>query len=161
MGNCIGKVVRSSKLPPTPSDGTSLTSDEMREIIKEKLRMKSSRINLGDRNYFAYNIDELKGFLAADFGDSIKYQHDSFDCDDFTYMMMGREKEWYGQRTSKQGSTFGIVWGDIRYKEEDKNENPHAVNFFIDKDLTLWLVEPQSDKIWKPTSNSTFWITMC
>jgi len=150
-----------------PKNGKVLDCDTFKKVIVEKLRMSSrSDIHIGDRQYFAYSLEDLKDFLHRDGSDKLVYKPECFDCDDFSYVVMGREKEWFGgsategSKHNKCGSTFGIVWGDIRSTEDDTESNPHAVNFFVDSNLDVWLVEPQTDHIWKPTSNSTFWMTI-
>lgn len=162
MGNCVGRTIVSVTLPEAPldSNGRTYTNTEVKQKIKDVLGVHETQIKIGDRDYFGYGLEDLERFLSADFGDKIRYRAESFDCDDFSYMMMGKEKVWYGQRNSKKGSTFGIVWGDIRNSEDDEESRPHAVNFFIDKNNELWLMEPQSDKISKPTTNSTFWFAI-
>lgn len=151
-----------------PTSGQVVSCDVLKSVIMSNLRMNSrADIHIGDRDYFAYSLEDLKGFLKRDVTDQHLYKPECFDCDDFSYVTLGREKEWFGttatleSKHNKCGSTFGVVWGDIRYTEDETESNPHSVNFFVDEKLELWLIEPQSDQMWKPTRNSTFWMTIC
>lgn len=142
-----------------PSKLTKRTADEVRKIINEKLN--PSRMVISDNSYGSYSVDDLKRFLKSDDVDKITYKKDSFDCDNFALVLAGREAEWFSQVKDNVGSTFGMVHGDIRKKETDTEVRAHAINFLIDDKGELWLIEPQTDGIFKPTKNSTFWFTYC
>jgi hypothetical protein len=170
---------RATGLQP-PADVVVRTSKEIREIISAKLRVKD--IHVSDGSYGCYSRSELERFLASDNVDELKYKKDRFDCDNFALALAGREAEWFAGSDSAGangsgksddvdagvengagafGSAFGIVHGDIRKAEADTTPRPHAINFQIDADGELWLIEPQTDAIFKPTANSTFWFTLC
>lgn len=181
--SCFGRM--SSRNPtPHPATGTKLSSDEVLQIIRNGLRLSDDRIKCADGIYMAYPLNALTTFLLHDVADKFKYKKERFDCDDFAFVVLGREREWFGQgedrihnptnvndpnandatanndTTSAGGSTFGFVWGDIRNSETDATRRPHAINFFIDDKKELWLIEPQNDRFFKPTSNSTFWLAV-
>lgn len=157
MGNACKKLGAGGG--PT-TDCAVRTSSEIREIIKEKLNPK--HIRLADGKYGCYSIDDLKKLLESNEIDEIKYIKQKFDCDDFATALLGREKKWWhSQDVPDVGSSFGMVHGDIRKSEDDTESRPHAVNFLVDHEGEVWLIEPQNDKITKPTSNSTFWFTFC
>jgi len=147
------------QLPPSPSTGTILTADEVLAIVKRDLRIGEDKVFVGDGEYYAYARTSLEAFLAVDPTNSFKYRAEAFDCDDFARVLEGREREWFrGNDKGNRGSTLGTVWGDIRPTETDLEIYAHAKNFFIDSNRELWLVEPQSDILTKPTANSTFWL---
>jgi hypothetical protein len=155
MGNKCVSAAQTSRIPP-PSTGTYLSSGKIRDIIKSEL--PDAETYASDGEYFAYDKAQLQAFLKADRTNLIKYKSESFDCDDFARVLVGREREWFrSHNQGDRGSTLGTVWGDIRPSEEHDEPYPHAVNFFVDEHEKLWLVEPQSDALTKPTSNSTFW----
>ncbi len=155
MGNCIKRPSAEA-----PKIGIDLTNSQMREIIEKKLKVQGSTLRMADRNYWAYSLDDLKNFLKTDIADKFRYMKEGFDCDDFALVVAGREREWFSKASVEKGSTFGIVWGDIRKSEDDTKERAHAVNVFVDNNQDVWLVEPQNDDIFKPTSNSTFWVVV-
>jgi len=147
---------------PAPKTGKELTNLEVRAIIKEKLRITdNTRINLFDGRYYAISLEDLKLFLTFDFSDMVKYKKEIFDCDDFAYLLLGRQRLWHAKLNLNLASTFGMVIGDIRTSEESQKPRGHAMNFIITPDKELYLVEPQTDNIYKPTSNSTFSLALC
>jgi hypothetical protein len=155
MGKCASKL---SNCPP-PNDITEFEGNEIRQIIKDTLQPK--QINIADSMYGCYPKSEVERFLSSDTVDKLKYHKERFDCDNFALALAGREAEWYAAGAYASGSSFGIVHGDIRKKESDTTPRPHAINFFIDNEGELWLIEPQTDEIFKPTASSTFWMTLC
>jgi len=157
MGNKCSSTISVARVPP-PSEGTKLTSAEVKNLLKTELRLDDEKIFVGDRDYLAYSVEKLQEFLAADLVDKIKYRSEVLDCDDFARILQGREREWFG-KTSMQncGSTLGTVWGDLRATEESEEPYHHAMNFFIDSEKRVYMVEPQTDKMRLVTSNSTHW----
>lgn len=158
MGNqCCSGILTATVAPP--SEGIILTNTEIADIIQTKFKMDRSKIFIGDKNYLAYPLETLKKFLEKDLADKIKYRSEVLDCDDFARILQGREREWFGRTQIENcgGSTFGCVWGDLRPTEESINPSYHAMNFFIDSDKNLWMVEPQTDKIREVTSKSSHW----
>jgi len=156
MGKCASKIGKSSD-PPTGI--VERASSDIRGIIKESLRL--DHIHVSDGSYGCYPKSEVERFLEENGIDKMKYYKERFDCDNFALALAGRESEWYAGCNVESGSAFGIVHGDIRKKESDTKSRPHAVNFFISDEGELWLIEPQTDELYKPTSNSTFWFTLC
>lgn len=154
------KCAKSSKNnTPPPSEVTQVTGSELRQIIKKSLG-DGVCCHIVDGDYGCYSKEDLERFLKSDNVDQLKYHAERFDCDNFALALAGREAEWYSTRSDKLGSGFGIVHGDIRKSEEDTKKRPHAINYLVDDGGELWLIEPQNDKIFKPTSNSTFWFTL-
>lgn len=136
-----------------------MSSNEVRSLLKTTLHVADDKLFIGDGEYFAYDVADLQAFLRLDRTNALKYRAEAFDCDDFARVLVGQERMWF--RTSNQGnrgSTLGMVWGDIRPSETSTEVNAHAVNIFIDANREVWLVEPQTDQLTKPTSVSTFWL---
>lgn len=146
-------------LPAPPKVITKLTGDELRNILQTQLN-NPDRMHITDAMYGLYSMNDLKGFLESDYTDSLKYVKESFDCDNFAMVLLGHEKEWYGQGKTFCGSCFGYLAGDIRKSETDTERRGHAVNFFIDENKKVWLIEPQTDAIFELTSNSKVWIAI-
>ena len=91
----------------------------------------ATHIYLSDSLYWLCSEDDIKTFLDLDATNKEKYVAESFDCDDFSYRLMGQlsTPEW-------SGIAFGIVW-----------TNAHALNCFIDDTGKFLYVEPQSGKL--------------
>lgn len=157
MGGCIAKLAKITIMPPAPRTFTELTSAEVKQIIIDTMKIDPKQIKLADAKYNAYDVECLRKFLEYDVENNNVYTEESFDCDDFSTGLMAQERAWYARAGTKRASTFGMVWGDIRSKDTDTEPSPHSLNFLIDNNKTIWLIEPQTDRIFRPTANSTFW----
>lgn len=113
-----------------PSMAVKISSDEVFNILN-KILPQSDHIYLSDNEYYLCSAKDIENFLAQDGTNKFKYDAEIFDCDDFSYRLMGQMSipNW-------SACAFGIVWTDL-----------HALNLFIDEQKKLWYVEPQSDKI--------------
>jgi len=88
-----------------------------------------------DRWKYTVEWEEIKKFLERNDVDESWYIPEHHDCDDFAFQLFGDIIKFNGD------IAFGVL---IIYKEECG----HALNFFIDKNLSIWIVEPQSDAIY-------------
>lgn len=95
---------------------SSLMLDEV-----EKLGDSQAEIYLPDNEIKLYNKTDVDNFQGLEEVSSIKYIAEIHDCDDFA-------AEAYGKGLS-------LVWTNL-----------HALNFFLDEDVTYWWVEPQNRK---------------
>lgn len=155
---CTPNIVISATYPHIHTYST-FTTTETRDILEKALAPKN--MNIGDRTYLAYTKNTLIDFLNCNVSDKHTYVSETFDCDDFARVLVGREREWFATRVNtKNGSTFGTVWGDIRLVGGKNKANPHAMNVFIDNNRNVYLIEPQTDVIYSITNalpSSTFW----
>jgi len=121
------------KLSPIPAPKIlgEIDWNELRSILREKF--PDAKIYLSDGNYKLTSVSEIKRFLERDDTDKYKYQATYFDCDDFSYRLMGNAStpEW-------ASLAFGICWTQT-----------HAFNIFVDSDKKTYLIEPQSDKVYE------------
>ena len=100
---------------------------------------------VSDARYRLPSVDTIKRFLSVDDTDRLNYVLDFSDCDDYAFVLQGaQEKHFWGK-----GYAFGILW----YYNERFG---HAVNFFIDRDRQLWIVEPQNDSVLKWCSSGDY-----
>jgi hypothetical protein len=100
---------------------------------------------VSDTKYRLPSIDTIRRFLSLDDTDWLNYVVDFADCDDYAFVLQGaQEKRFWGR-----GYAFGILW----YYNERFG---HAVNFFIDRDRQLWIVEPQNDRVLKWCENRDY-----
>ena len=102
-------------------------------------------IYIGDRDYKTIPLAELKKYLRHDDTDRHSYVDEYYDCDDFSFRLMGNLSN------SSWGSLpFGIIW------VQTETGGAHAVNVFIDNNREIWIVEPADDRVfhtpegWKP-----------
>jgi len=95
---------------------------------------------LVDADYKTTTVTEFKRFIKHNKVDMEQYVSEYFDCDDFSFALKGAisNPDW-------GALTFGIVFA------YPPRGGAHALNFFIDNEGIFWLVEPQTDKVFKPT----------
>ena len=163
MGSCISCISSvGGHVLPAPMSGVQLTNSEVYKIINSSLKITdNTRIKLADRGYYAISLLDIKKFLLVDASDLHKYKPEIFDCDDFAVVLLGRNREWFSKVNMEFSSTFGIVVGDIRRNETDTEPRYHAMNFIITNEKKLFLIEPQNDSVYEPTSNSIFTFAWC
>lgn len=132
---------------------SNLSQSEVYNAFDNALSFPRGKPNLvmdPDAFKAGYPIDVLREFLDQVGGIDIPYRLESFDCDDYAYVLMGREREWYGLNSpSTSGSAFGWISGDLRLHNET-DWNYHAMNVFIDNNKKVWVIEPQTNEIFDP-----------
>jgi len=117
---------------------------DAREIIKSHFGMEQN-IFLADVQYKTVTRDLVQRFLDVDPLDMEKWRKESFDCDDFAFQLFARFKYVF------RGAAFGVCW---------IVNPPHAVNFFIDSSFKVWMVEPQTDDIFKKRRDWQIWFVV-
>lgn len=147
-GQTPGKV----DLPIDLQSMTNLSYSQVNELIDYKLDLSRGLPNIvmvPDAVKAGYSVDVLRKFLNQTGPIDVSYRLEAFDCDDFAYVLLGREREWFGRNSPQSlgGSTFGWVSGDLRFNNETEIIG-HAMNIFIDNYSQVWFVEPQNYNIY-------------
>lgn len=101
-----------------------------RSDIREVIRKYEHNMYISDKEFKTMSLKQFTRILQYSPVRYIPYSKKYFDCDNYSFALMGLMKLFVGD------ISFGIVWTDT-----------HAFNFFIDKDHKLWFVEPQNNKI--------------
>lgn len=101
------------------------------------------RLHIADTEYYCTPLEDAEGIIAASAVDTKTWTAERFDCDDFADVL----KAHFAQAAYKDGRrraahAFGTCWGII-------GGGGHAVNFMINADLQLRIVEPQTDEVMK------------
>jgi len=117
-------------LPSPPRYTKELSFNDVYSLTKKF----TSNIYLSDLKYKTFPISELKRFLRTDWTDKKKWVREVHDCDEFSFQLMGLINKWAG------ACAFGIAWSPV-----------HAYNIWIDDKKQLWIIEPQTDILYKPT----------
>lgn len=112
-------------LPPTIRREIGYT--ELHGLLLEKC----PQVYLSDSNRSLCDIEDINSFLSQDETNRITYQSEVFDCDDFTYRLMGQFSTLGWANIAK-----GIVW-----------TNTHALMCCVDSNLDFWYIEPQNDTV--------------
>lgn len=132
---------RKPKPVPIP-DPQKITGVELGQILKPYC----SNLWLSDASFSTISKRSFEAFLRANPVNGRAYLVDAHDCDDYSFELMGDVSSW------NSAGAFGIVWGN-----RASDDAPHAWNFFVDENKTLWYIEPQNDEIFVP-SHENIWI---
>ena len=128
---CFNRILGKPEIKPV---GT-INNDLARIVLLDKLgEMEDDKaeIYLPDMEIKIYKRDTVKNYLSLDETSKIVYVPEVMDCDDFAAILFGK--------------FAGLVW-----------TNTHALNWFYDEDITLWFIEPQSDKMSLKLENWQGW----
>jgi len=88
----------------------------------DEMHDTEAAIYLPDENVKVYNKDDVAKCHELKEVSILKFVAEDRDCDDFSAKLFGE--------------FAGLVWTNL-----------HALNWFIDEDLTFWWIEPQSGKL--------------
>lgn len=132
-----------------------LSGNEVRKIIEKALKRKLARdckIYLADGEYYAPPKRDVERILEETHTDAYKWTAGTFDCDDFAKVLCAEfAKDAYRNGIRRPPYCLGFVWGLF--------PRPHAINWFIDNENKLYLIEPQTDFIFKPRrSDKGIWL---
>lgn len=93
---------------------------------------------LRDTEYDLPSLDEVRAFVERSKVDEYHFSGEDFDCDDFALQLhaeVKREHHW----------AFGEAYGDRIKGVEER----HNLNVFVADDGKVYLLEPQTDEIWR------------
>ncbi len=76
-----------------------------------------------------------------------KYVPEKYDCDNYSFSLMGMFTNLMS------GYAIGIVWVHAP-------EGNHALNFFINKNLKIWYIEPQTNVIFQNKNYKPYLVIM-
>ncbi|MGP8320472.1 MAG: lectin MOA-related protein [Methanosarcinaceae archaeon] len=129
----------------------SVSIKSMPEISGKKVKEILNECNtgnkwVGDDTFKLIDTNNLIDFLNKNQVSKRKYITDFHDCDDYCYELMGEVSTWYPE------GSFGMIWGN-----KVKDNEAHAWNFFINENNEIMYVEPQTDEIFKPSTEKV-WI---
>lgn len=121
-------LLQPSKIKPPKTSGHMSM-----KTLKNLLAPHAENIFLSDTSYKLVIKQSMQDFLAQDKTNLYKWITTYFDCDEYSYRLMGQSStpEW-------GGIAFGIAWS-----------KSHAFNIFVDSKKQAYLIEPQTDRIMK------------
>jgi len=114
--------------------------------------------HFADTYYKPADLTVIKEVLASTEIEKMRYEAESFDCDDFSFALQGA----FHMRRDTAAMAIFIFWTLIKTGETSEGKDifvGHACNLCYDGSQVL-LIEPQTDAIFKPPENWYFWILM-
>jgi hypothetical protein len=130
--------IKKKGLPP-PNNLVDITNAEIFDILKQSF--PQSNIFIGDSIYSTTSIDELMRFLKDDKTNEYRYISEyrrpagNFDCEDFSFRLLGQ--------------IHSVEWGALPLCAVWITRG-HALNCFIDDKHMVWMIEPQTDEVYRP-----------
>ena len=124
---------------PKPDIVKQIDWQELYSLLKSEF--PDIPILLPDEYYQLATTESFKEFLRADGTDKYTYTGDpGFDCDDYASVL-------HGNVSIPKWSTvpIGTCW---------LSTPAHALNIFVDENTEVWLVEPQTDELFKISDRS-------
>jgi hypothetical protein len=123
---------------PTPTDWVLLDYVSVAEKLISAF--PRAKLYLSDNDYYTCPKETIATFLSEDPTNLEQYTSELFDCDDFSFRLMGQfHVKPYASLA------FGIAWSEV-----------HAYNVFIDSTGQVYLVEPQTDQILLPSNDISY-----
>lgn len=148
MGQCAQKYMAPPTLGTQQLD-TSTVQDAIRKHVGD-----NANIILWDSVYQTIEQSDVQNFIR--YNTNLKYILDRYDCDDFSISLCARVREWVHDAPGTAGVCFGILTGDLRKKPDDP-ARPHAVCFFLDSQLQLWIADGMWNDIYLMPNSFTVW----
>ena len=116
-----------------PVNTKKINMEEIYSILDAQFPKAETWVS--DNEYQTTTFSEYERFLHWNQVDKRLYIKEYYDCDDFSFQLMGDS-----QIPGWSSLAFGILWTSTP-------NGGHAVNFFIDNNYDIWIVEPQNDHI--------------
>lgn len=126
-----------------------IQSDEVIDILWDVFKKRFTNdysLIIADDAYYCPTLTEVRSLLSKNHLDKKKFTDSKFDCDDYAFGLKNLFiKRAYYRKQRKNPYCVGLLWGNVL------SETPHAINFVITNRKKVYLIEPQQDKIIKPT----------
>lgn len=132
--NCPGLLPAVPEDMPQPIEAGSITGAELRHELCRFFPPQD--IHIADGLYLTTDVASMECWLAWDKTDAMEYRREFFDCDNFSFRVLGRLRgtpNW-------DATPSGLFWGNF-------GQGAHAVNLFCDYQHDLYFIEPQTDGI--------------
>ena len=101
-----------------------------------KIILNNPNLKALDSEFALLTKKQVVEFLKSDWTNWRIYRKEKFDCDDFAIILWGKFHEKFGN------CSVGFACSNV-----------HAFNLFIDENRKLWIIEPQTDKIFTTNDN--------
>ena len=106
----------------------------LKRLVRKQTGAASSRIFISDRHIDLCTDEEIRAFLEKDNTDRKKYIPELFDCEQFSFLLFCNAKEYFAKKG--KNCAFGIIW-----------TSNHALCLFVNQEMEIKYIEPQSDQI--------------
>ena len=125
---------------------TYISRQQCYDILRDEF--PGAQIYIPDQTVGVASFSQYFNFLKLNKIDKAQYISEDYDCDDFAREL------WHYFKGLNTKIAFGHIW------ISKPLGSGHALNWFIDNELRLWLVEPQNDKIMQNGANYKAYMVM-
>ena len=133
---------------PQQSSTKTATALEIATVIHETDGIGRVLFHNSDMKYKLVDVEHFKGFLKEN-PVSMRSYSPEHDCDNFSKELLGDASKY------DPSLAFGEIW------MRDPTGNSHALNWLMGTDMEMYLCEPQTDEIFKPTDLwFTYWMRL-
>lgn len=124
-------------------------------FLSAKLGVNPKDVKIPDRQFTLATDEEIERFLQNCHVKDLKYVVDIFDCDNFALELCSAVNISF-KANRRENIVFGEIWAKI--KDEHGKILKHAFNFYINPDLQIKFIEPQTCKIAKYQLLETYFV---
>lgn len=121
---------KKSESRPTIHLKKIITATELADLLSEEFPFAC--IIILDNWYYLISEEDFNRLMTYDKTDKYEYISDTYDCDDFAFDFWRNITRYYHIAV---GVVFVYVYNIA-----------HAINFYVDENLEIHLIEPQLDK---------------
>ena len=109
---------------------TKIHVNELQKILKKVFPY--ANIAFADEWYYLISKKDFDELMAYDKTDQHKYIPEVYDCDDFAF-------DFWRNITRRYHIAMGVAFVLT-------SKGAHAINFYVDENCSVYLIEPQSDR---------------
>lgn len=118
-----------------------IDNDELKLIIIRQLGENASKVStIPDKKFKLVDTEHLKQWLEINPVNKRKYVPDFHDCNTFATILKGDLDKWDSE----------LCTGEVYVVTE---RGGHALNVVVDTKRNVWLLEPQTDRLFKMPEN--------
>ncbi|CDL85600.1 lectin MOA-related protein [Xenorhabdus szentirmaii] len=118
----------------------------MKDLIRKiwpKMKISLASLRTLDKFYKLVSEEEIKEIYRESGLVDFEYRKESFDCDDFSFVYKAQVSKKAYANNEKYGYAIGVIFGFYK-------KSAHSVNIFIDHELQVKFIEPQTGRIIDP-----------
>lgn len=128
---------------------TTLRAWDLRQLHQRQWAWRHKiwwHLDFGDGRYIPIRRTKVEEYVSRARVYEREYLPHVYDCEDFARSLAARVYEFAADDGVRHPYAFGTIWGMF-------NGARHAVNWYVNRNWQIYLVEPQQRAaIWSPTS---------
>ena len=111
----------------------------LKRVLGKELHCSKRRIKVGDKHLDPIQPKAMGEFLINDKTDELQWKKGVLECNTFALFFRARAKRWFLDRGSN--AAVGTIWVYPTWTEV-----AHAFNFYLNPNMKIIFIEPQTDQ---------------